>query len=258
VVAEGSIFVEELGHGPAVVLLHGQPGTAEHVAPVRDLLVGDARVLSIDRPGYGRTTRPPSPPSVQAVELLDLLADVGATPAIVVAHSYAAAVAILMAVEDPAAVAGLVLVAGVGGVGSVAWIDTVLASRWLGAATSTMSLAAYGIVAPVLARLKVGRSLEGNVPMVPTTWLLEQRRTFLDEQRFLVAEEPLVEAARASVACRALVLQGTADDLVPLRAGHDLAAALPDAELIELEGAGHLLPRDEPAAIADAVRRLCR
>jgi 2-succinyl-6-hydroxy-2,4-cyclohexadiene-1-carboxylate synthase len=50
----------------------------------------------------------------------------------------------------------------------------------------------------------------------------------------------------------ATVLAG-ADDPKFVALGERLAAALPSAELVVVEGAGHGLPREAPAAIADAI-----
>lgn len=236
--------------------MHGQPGTHEHLAPVRDLLVDARRVLSVDRPGYGRSTLPPSRPAVQASQFADLLVQRAASPAVVVAHSYAAAIALMMAVEHPDVVAGLVLVAGVGGKGSVALVDRVMAAPIIGGAASTASLVAYGLLAPTLARFRPWARLAGNVPVSPTTWLLETRSTFLAEQRFLVEDEQEIEARRCEVACPVVIVQGDLDNVVPLSSARDLHEHVPSSRLVVLPGAGHLLPRDEPAAIADAVRSL--
>lgn len=44
-----------------------------------------------------------------------------------------------------------------------------------------------------------------------------------------------------------LILHGTADDVVPVRHAHLIAEAAPPAELVLLEGAGHILRRDAEA-----------
>lgn len=51
-----------------------------------------------------------------------------------------------------------------------------------------------------------------------------------------------------------LVMTGTEDRLVPPDAARRLAAAIPGAELIEVEGAGHLPPVERPATTTEALR----
>src|SRR5438067_6984012 len=45
---------------PAVVLLHGQPGSGLHWRRVIDRLPEDLRVVAEDRPGYGANANPPT------------------------------------------------------------------------------------------------------------------------------------------------------------------------------------------------------
>jgi pimeloyl-ACP methyl ester carboxylesterase len=56
----------------------------------------------------------------------------------------------------------------------------------------------------------------------------------------------------------ATVLVGTRDVLTPPRLSRQLADALPDAELVILPGAGHMLPLEEPDRIIDAIRATAR
>ena len=53
-----------------------------------------------------------------------------------------------------------------------------------------------------------------------------------------------------------LVLHGTADPLVPFRAGRATARAIPGARLVPFEGMGHDLPRALWGRFADEVRAL--
>jgi pimeloyl-ACP methyl ester carboxylesterase len=50
-----------------------------------------------------------------------------------------------------------------------------------------------------------------------------------------------------------LVIHGMADPLVPVAAGPDLAAAIPGAELLLIEGMGHSFPREVWPRIIDAI-----
>jgi pimeloyl-ACP methyl ester carboxylesterase len=52
-----------------------------------------------------------------------------------------------------------------------------------------------------------------------------------------------------------LILHGTADAIVPHELSRELAELLPDAELIELEGSGHVPTMTRPAEVVDAILR---
>jgi 3-oxoadipate enol-lactonase len=51
----------------------------------------------------------------------------------------------------------------------------------------------------------------------------------------------------------ALVVHGTEDVIVPVENGRRLAARLPNAEYLELEGAGHNLSLEDPEGLAAIV-----
>jgi pimeloyl-ACP methyl ester carboxylesterase len=53
-----------------------------------------------------------------------------------------------------------------------------------------------------------------------------------------------------------LVMVGGQDRLTPPEHGRRLAAALPDAELVEVEEAGHVLPLEHPGVVTGGIRRL--
>lgn len=57
-----------------------------------------------------------------------------------------------------------------------------------------------------------------------------------------------------AVECPTLVVAGEHDRLVPPRFQRTLAERLPDAEYVELDGAGHMPMLERPAAFNDAVR----
>src|SRR5690606_32791156 len=54
------------------------------------------------------------------------------------------------------------------------------------------------------------------------------------------------------------VMVGTRDRLTPPRAAKVLVDHLPDAELVLLPGAGHMLPLEAPDRIVDAIRNVAR
>jgi pimeloyl-ACP methyl ester carboxylesterase len=80
-------------------------------------------------------------------------------------------------------------------------------------------------------------------------------RSFVTEQRALLAETPYLEAGLPSIRVPTAVVAGERDRVVPARAASDLAATIPGAELIWIPAAGHLLPQEEPGVLVDIIRR---
>ena len=65
-------------------------------------------------------------------------------------------------------------------------------------------------------------------------------------------------ARLASVRVPTLVIHGAADILVPVENGRNVAAAIPGARLLEIEGMGHDVPKRVWAQVADAIAELAR
>ena len=243
------------GLGPSVLLLHGQPGWGREFDPVVAELGDDVRLLVPDRPGYGWSAGKATSIADQARLLAAELRSRSAAPAVVVGHSFGGGVALALALDHPEVVAGLVLVSSIGGAGSVTAGDFVLGAPVIGTVTSLLALFGYGQLLARLAKRVRRPELVTNVPQHPS-WITPGELTaFVDEQRHLVREAPGIEARLGEVRCPSIVLQGSIDLIVAPAAGRDLAERL-DAELVELDGLGHLLPRDAPEVIADAIRRL--
>jgi pimeloyl-[acyl-carrier protein] methyl ester esterase len=78
-------------------------------------------------------------------------------------------------------------------------------------------------------------------------------RSFLTEQRALMRELHDLTASLPEVTQPVLLLADARDMIIPVRATHRLAAALPDARVELLNGPGHHLPRRAAPRIADAI-----
>src|ERR1700716_2855510 len=112
--------------GPPIVMIHGASSNLEIMRqPLGDLLAAKHRVILIDRPGHGWSTRAnlaDSTPEIQGRMIDAALAKLGVARAIFVVHSWAGALGLRMALDYPQRVAGLVMLAPVaypwpGGVG---------------------------------------------------------------------------------------------------------------------------------------------
>ncbi len=99
---------------PRVIYIHGTPGDAENFASYVLDPVDDADSISIDRPGFGRTTPPGAVASLEAqarvIEPL-LVARDGVWP-VLVGHSLGGPIALRVAAEHPDRVGAVVVVAG--------------------------------------------------------------------------------------------------------------------------------------------------
>jgi pimeloyl-ACP methyl ester carboxylesterase len=106
------LHVRDQGSGPAILLIHGLAGQMAHFTyGVAERLSG-YRVVTLDRPGSGYSTRAASADlSTQAGALAALIDKLELDRPLVVGHSLGGAVALALAVEHPERVAGLALIA---------------------------------------------------------------------------------------------------------------------------------------------------
>jgi proline iminopeptidase len=114
-VGDATLYVEEHGQGPAIVLLNGGPGTTHNMFhPWFGRAAGFSRVIYYDQRGTGRSDFEPGGDGYsvdQAVADLDRLrAELGLERWIVLGHSYGGFLAQYYTLRYPERVAGLVLV----------------------------------------------------------------------------------------------------------------------------------------------------
>src|SRR5207253_1338960 len=122
----------DVGEGPAVVLIHGQPGSGADWSRVVERLQDDFRVVTPDRPGYGDTGGPAGGMVDNADAIVSLLDRLDIEAATVVGHSWGGGVALLLAHRHPDRVRGLVLVASIGPLFRPSPLDRLLALPALG------------------------------------------------------------------------------------------------------------------------------
>ena len=107
----------ERGSGEPLVLLHGNGSMIQDFesSGLVDLAAKNYRVIIIDRPGFGHSSRPRNvvwTPDAQAQLIRRVLERLGVSQAIVLGHSWGASVAVALALKFPDAVRGLVLASG--------------------------------------------------------------------------------------------------------------------------------------------------
>lgn len=261
----GTVAVRSAGEGPAVLLVHGIPGSSGVWAPVSDGLVqAGFRVLAPDLLGFADSDRPTALDDLwigsQATALAEVLDAVEAAPAIVVGHDYGAPISVTLAARHPRAVSGLVLAAG------NLFTDTPIPMP-LNTVTWPLIGDLVGRLAfstPALRMMLRAGTGRPHVHLDPAVYLGDaaQRRAiktiFAGALRELPDRYGQVEAALADLRTSTVVLWGDRDPFFGTRQAHRTVDAIPEAVLQVEAGAGHFLPAERPAAFIDAVKQLDR
>ncbi|MEP1441405.1 MAG: alpha/beta hydrolase [Hyphomicrobiales bacterium] len=126
----------------AVVFLHGASGNLRDPLHVfKDHLVNDARLIFIDRPGHGWSTRDETMnvPDQQAKQVIGLLDEIGVKQAVFVGHSYSGVLIANIALDYPDRVAGLLF-------------NSTVSHPWPGGVNWYYHIAAHPIVGPIFCK----------------------------------------------------------------------------------------------------------
>ena len=103
----GGLWMQEVGEGPLVVLVHGAMDRAGSMLRVRRALDGECRVLRYDRRGYARSLElGPAVSLDQQVD--DLAALVGSRVAVLAGHSLGGVICLALAERSPTQVGAVV------------------------------------------------------------------------------------------------------------------------------------------------------
>lgn len=240
-----------------ILFLHGQPGSARDWDRVSEAIAGRAETITFDRPGWdGHSAATDLSGNARAA--LGVLDRRGVERATVVGHSFGGAIAAWLAAEHPERVGALVLAAPSANAASLNRLDALLARPVVGAvlgATALVGLGAALVAAPVRGRIGAmleldGRYLEdaGRTLISPGAW-----RAFAAEQRTLIEELPSLEARLERISTPTTIVIGTADRIVPPVSARVLAARIAGAEVVEIEGASHLLPQQRAEPLAEII-----
>jgi pimeloyl-ACP methyl ester carboxylesterase len=247
--------------GPPIVIIHGASSNLQTMRrPLGDMIARHHRVILIDRPGHGWSTRArleDSTPAIQGRMIDAALEKLGIGRAIFVVHSWAGALGALMALDYPQRVAGLVMLAPVaypwpGGVG---WYNKLVTKPVIGpllAYTITLPLG-YFLVESGARNVFLPQIMPEDFVASTATPLLLRPREFLANAWDLVALKAAVaeQAPRyGDIKVPVVVIAGDMDKTVsPNIHSRPFAAAVPDAKLIVLPDVGHIVQNAAPERV---------
>jgi pimeloyl-ACP methyl ester carboxylesterase len=253
-VLDGAIFGPEAAS--MVVLSHCWTGSRAVWEPVAALLVAAGRqVVLYDQRGHGASTAGAAPLTVELLgdDLAAVLEAVDARDAVLAGHSMGGMTLQALAVGHPAVVAERVRALVLAGTAAFGVAAGPLAApvRFVSGNRAGDRLMA-GRLGPALSRGSVGRRpRQAHLVATRDAWLSLPTGLRRD---FLIALQAMdFRAGRGGVAVPTTVVVGTRDLLTPPRLGRALAAAIPGARLVEVPGAGHMLPFEEPDRLAEII-----
>jgi pimeloyl-ACP methyl ester carboxylesterase len=261
-VAGGRLNVLDIGPregiGPPVVMIHGASSNLEVMRQsLGARLAKRHRVILIDRPGHGWSTRArlaDSTPAIQGRMIEEALRKLGLGPAVLVVHSWSGALGASMALEHPERVAALVMLAPVaypwrGGVG---WYNRLVATPLIG------PLLAYTITLPLGFFLAGRGARRVFLPQImprdflagTATLMLLRPREFLANARDLVTLKAAVAAQApryGDIRVPTVVISGDADNSVTTEIhSRRFAKTAADVKLIVLPDVGHAIQHAVP------------
>lgn len=271
-VAGGTLHILDIGPrdaaGPPIVMLHGASSNLEVMRqPVGERLARKHRVILIDRPGHGWSTRlrlEDSTPEIQGRMIEEALAKLGVSRAIFVVHSWSGALGARIALDYPQAVAGLVMLAPVaypwpGGVGRY---NKVIATPVIGPLLAhTITLPLGLLLAEQGARgVFLPQTMPDGFIRNTATPLLLRPNEFIANARDLVTLKAAVatQAPRyGEIKAPVTIITGEADKTVSTGIhSRPFAATAPNAKLIVLPGVGHMIQQAAPDLVIAEVEAM--
>ena len=220
------------GDGPPVLLVHGMPSSRNVWGLVKDDVATRYRVIAMDLPGFGRSTKVALPSLNAFAEWLDrVLGYVGEQSAHVVGHSFGGMLSMAFLHQFPQRVRSLVLVDSVG-LGPYAGSE---GQRKFAAARTREEIRAFlerlfhdpGAISEAL--------IDGQLSYVTQPRVPEVLRQLTDRRQ---AWEAHIEAQADSIGVPLLVIWGKNDDPVPV-AHADRLRGVPGARFAIIDNCGH-------------------
>jgi pimeloyl-ACP methyl ester carboxylesterase len=247
-----------------LVAVHGLGESAADWGPALTRLAALRRVYALDLPGSDGRPAPAAGPTIETYATLlgELLDALGLDQVVLAGHSLGGAEVIELARARSDRVAGLVLVASAG-LGRA--VSPVLVSLSLpGAGEAAMAWSRTRSGAAHRAAFRAAQQF-ARPWAAPAFWLAEQRRLArlpgfmettlgaLRDQIGPAGQRRILTGSLPGLEPPALVVWGTADQIVPPAQGRKAASLLPRGTLAVLPLAGHLPHVERPEAFAGAV-----
>ncbi len=247
------LSVEQRGDGDAVVLVAGGFMDMDQWEAQMDALGGPYRVIRFDHRGVGESEKPTEGYSIEqlAADTAALITALDAGPCVLWGNSLGGLVALEVALRFPETVRALVLSASSAGAKGEPTPQATQNAMFAGAALPVEQVAealmhvlfatSYPSEHPEAVQRAVRKRQQHPGPMIASMGPLQSAMKY----------EPL--GRLGEVTAPALILHGEEDRLIPVANARLLGEALPNAEVVIVERAGHALVVEASATVNAAV-----
>lgn len=251
-----SADLREYRGGPTLVMLHGMPGQLTNWRFQIEGLQDEFRVVAPDMRGYGRSDKPERVTFEDYLLDLDgLLRELSIRDPVLVGHSFGAMVAQVYASDRE--VRGLVLIGTKLSHEPDAldlMVEKLPAFLW-----KPLFFREHALTRALYRRMFFGR--EGD----------EAFRLFMEDNSEYIESLPArvyryevalrgydAREALRRVRCPTLLVVGSEDRVTPPSESEEAARLMPNARLVVVEGAGHLILYEKPEEVNRLIREFCR
>lgn len=255
-----TVYVKDIGEGPALVLLHGFASSSYSFRELFAPLSETHRILAIDLNGFGLTQRPSRPEAYRIEEQADLIVKIlrkkGINEVTLLGHSYGSAVSAVIAVRHPDLVSRVILVSppsefaekppwyvrnGIGVHVAFFLIRALLSNREKFCEISSKAFYVKGALTPEISeRYRQSMLIEG-----------------LKQACFGYAKAFAGDGAEAiryeAISQPTLVIVGENDEVVSAGGCAAVAEAVSESELVVIPECGHCPPEECPAEVIRAL-----
>lgn len=252
--AVGSVELRRGGSGPALVYLHSATGEGAGMSFLEDL-AHDHAVVAPMFPGFGESEGIESIEDMEdaVFHLLDLFDRLELASPDLVGLSLGGWMAAELATRYPDRVGRMVLVNPAG-----LYIPGAEIKEIFGRPLDELAADLFADRAHPVARAMIElASLTAEGHQVPFEALRPMLGALAATAKLAwdpYLHNPKLARRLPRVSAPTLVVHGVSDGIVPRAHAEAYAAAIPDARLVDVEGAAHLLPLEQPAALASLVR----
>lgn len=260
--------LQQMGHGPDLLLLHGTGSSTHTWRALMPTLAARWRVTAVDLPGHGFSAMPRAP-DVATTMSLDgmaralrlLLQAVAVAPVAVVGHSAGAAVAVRLALDERAgplqACRQLVSLNGAlmpwQGVPALVFapLARVMASSPWPARWFAHRMASEGAVRRLIAQ--TGSRIDPEGEALYARLVARPEHTAAALAMMARWQLPALARALPRLTVPLLLLVGERDLAVPPTVARQVCARLPAAHCVQLAGLGHLAHEEQPERLAGLI-----